>query len=115
MIAHMDRVVSGCCGLQRSGVASYGSSFEVKRLFVVPQARGSGAADALMNAVEELTAKLAGDVLCLETGIRQPEAIRFALRRGFAPVDPFPPYIDDPFARCFAKSLGKYRAVPTNS
>lgn len=101
VVARRDGMPVGCCAVQPEGPRLH----ELKRMFVVPAARGSGIADELLAAVERIAADAGSTVLRLETGTRQPEAIRFYERSGFAAIPRYPPYLDDPFARCYAKSL----------
>jgi GNAT superfamily N-acetyltransferase len=56
---------------------------ELKRMYAVPAVRGSGVATELLRALED-TARAAGmRRMVLETGQRQPEAIRFYQRNGY--------------------------------
>ena len=98
-------VAAGCCALQEGGVPSARRSYELKRMFVLPEARGTGAADALMISIETVALTVGAQLLCLETGLRQPEAIHVAHRHGYTHIAPYPPYLEDPFAQCFAKNL----------
>ena len=69
---------------------------EVKRMYVPPATRGRGVGAALLRFLEEQA--LANDcaLLRLETGIRQPEALRLYGRAGFVERDPFGAYLPDP-------------------
>jgi GNAT superfamily N-acetyltransferase len=78
---------------------------EVKRMYVVPAARGHGHARSLLAHLER-TALLAGaDAMVLETGTAQPEAIALYTTSGYQPVEPFGYYADSPLSRCFGKPL----------
>lgn len=78
------------------GVALFDDYAEVKRMYTRPAACGLGVATALLQRIED--GARAGDVavLRLETGGRQPEAIRLYERRGFRPCGPFGPYATMP-------------------
>lgn len=102
-LVHNSSVAVGCCGLQRAGDLAPSGVYEVKRLFVLPEARGTGAVDVLIAAVHVHAAGLGARLVRFETGTRQPEAISVALRHGYIPMEPYHPYVDDPFARCFVK------------
>ena len=79
------------------------SSVEIKRMFVVPEARGRGFARRMLAHLES-TARLAGVAsIVLETGLRQPEAIALYESSGYLPVAGFGHYANSPLARCFAK------------
>jgi GNAT superfamily N-acetyltransferase len=79
---------------------------EVKRMYVAPSARRSGLA-RLMLAHLEATARAAGaDVMILETGAAQPEAMSLYESLGYQPVEPFGHYRDSPSNRCYGRRLG---------
>jgi len=78
---------------------------EVKRMYVVPAARGHGHARAMLAHLER-TALLAGaDAIVLETGTAQPEAMALYTSSGYQSIDKFGYYADSPRSRCFGKPL----------
>lgn len=78
---------------------------EIKRMYVVPGARGLGLARAMLAHLEE-TARAAGaEAMVLETGARQPEAIALYESSGYLPIPGFGFYRDSPISRCLARSL----------
>jgi GNAT superfamily N-acetyltransferase len=81
-------------------------SAEIKRMYVAPAARGRGLARAMLARLEE-TARAAGaEVMILETGLAQPEAIALYESAGYQPTPGFGFYKDAALARCFARRLG---------
>src|SRR4051812_13341015 len=102
LVAFDDDEPVGCAGLCRVD-AELG---QVNRVYVRLSARGTGAARALMAALEEHASAIGYGTLRLETGTRQPAAIRLYESLGYAPIACFPPYEDDPFSRCYAKRIG---------
>lgn len=74
------------------GVALYPGFAEVKRMFVRPQARGQGIAEALMDRLADTARQAGAPLLRLETGDCQQAAIRFYQRYGFSCCGPFVPY-----------------------
>ena len=54
---------------------------EIKRMYVVPQARGRGVARELLEALEEEARALGYELARLDTGPRQPHAERDVPRR----------------------------------
>lgn len=92
---------TGCGGLRRLGPGEA----EIKRMYVVPGARGSGLATELLRALEEQARSHGVTRLALETGIRQPDAIRFYEREGYQPIAAFGAYREDPLARCYAREI----------
>ncbi|WMX46606.1 GNAT family N-acetyltransferase [Streptomyces roseicoloratus] len=78
---------------------------ELKRMYVVPEARGLGLARRIL-ALLEADARAAGRTrMVLETGTAQPEAIALYASSGYEPCAKFGYYRDYPNSRCFAKPL----------
>jgi putative acetyltransferase len=90
-VASLDGAPAGC-----GGVAIFDDFAEVKRMYVRPALRGRGVAQALLARIEAETRAAGRSVLRLETGIRQPAAIRVYERAGFARCAPFGEYRDLP-------------------
>jgi putative acetyltransferase len=86
-IARLGDAAVGC-----GGVAFFDGFAEVKRMYVREAARGDGVAQALLAHLEEVTMSAGIEVLRLETGVRQPAAIRLYERVGFHPCAAFGPY-----------------------
>jgi GNAT superfamily N-acetyltransferase len=75
-----------CCG----GVKALpDGACEIKRMYVVPQARGRRLALALLAALEDAARELGYAIARLDTGPRQPHAERMYRRAGYAPVGNF--------------------------
>lgn len=90
----------GCAALVNRG--GYG---EVKRMFVDPARRGGGTGRQLLDQLV-MFARMSGlQVLRLETGIHQPEAIGLYERAGFNRCAPFGEYGPDPLSLFMEKSL----------
>ena len=74
-------------------------------MYVVPAARREGLA-RLMLAHLEATARTAGaEVMIMETGTAQPEAMALYLAAGYEPIEPFGHYRDAPRNRCYGRRL----------
>ncbi|MGN6782706.1 MAG: GNAT family N-acetyltransferase [Marmoricola sp.] len=81
------------------------SAVELKPMYVVPEERGRGLARLMLAHLEE-TARAAGaDVVVLETGLRQPEAIALYASSGYTAIPGFGHYAGEPLSRCFARPL----------
>jgi putative acetyltransferase len=92
----------GCGGL-RAIDAQHG---EVKRMFVVPDRRGSGVAPFVLRALEKHAADVLGwNRLVLETGDQQPDAIRFYEREGYTRIPNFGHYVESTNSLCFERRL----------
>jgi putative acetyltransferase len=85
--------------IQDGGVA------ELKRMYVVPERRGSGAADAVLTALIEHAHRHGVGVLRLETGDQQHAALGFYQRHGFVEVPRFPPYVHSETSICMQREL----------
>jgi putative acetyltransferase len=78
---------------------------ELKRLFVVPEARGHGVGREILAALET-TARQAGvPTLRLETGVAQPESLGLYRRHGYVERGPFGGYGPDPLSVFMEKRL----------
>lgn len=82
---------------------------EVKRMYVVPEARGRGVGRAVLAGLEAAARERGWTTLRLETGPRQPEAVALYTAAGYRPIGPFGGYADDPDA---ADSLYFERTLP---
>jgi GNAT superfamily N-acetyltransferase len=83
---------------------------EIKRMFVIEEARGRGLSRIILARLEE-SARAAGRTrMVLETGDKQPEAIALYASSGYTMVPPdqkFGVYRNEPGSRCFVKPLGR--------
>ena len=96
----------GCGAVQAFGLDSeHPGDGELKRMYVLPAARGRGFARALLAGLEDLARAAEHPVLRLTTGERQPEAIALYESSGYAPAAPWGKYVDQPLTRCYAKAL----------
>ncbi|KOU31535.1 acetyltransferase [Streptomyces sp. WM6372] len=78
---------------------------ELKRMYVIPEARGLGLARRILAELEA-DARAAGRTrMVLETGDRQPEAIALYFSSGYALSEKFGHYRTYDSSRCMAKPL----------
>jgi GNAT superfamily N-acetyltransferase len=83
-----------------------GDDWEVKRVIVLDAVRGQGVGAALMNELERIARHADVPRLVLQTGDRQPEAVRLYERLGYTPIPVYPPYdVALPQSYCFEKLL----------
>lgn len=92
---------------RRSPVVALGSdrTAEVKRMYVAPAARGAGLARRMLAQLEASAAEHGTEVVVLETGMRQPEAIALYTSSGYTPIPGFGHYKESPTSRCYARRL----------
>jgi len=92
-------------GLGGVEVEPDGEHAELKRFYVEPEHRGSGAAAAVLDALVDHARRAGCRVLRLETGDAQHAALAFYRRHGFADVDRFGPYVASATSVCLARTL----------
>ncbi len=91
----------GCGAIRLDG----GGAAEIKRMYVVPAARGCGIARAILAELEIEARRLGAIRIVLETGGRQPEALALYASEGFSPVPACGEYVGSPLSVCMAKHI----------
>lgn len=84
---------------------------EVKRMFVEPEARRLGVALGILQELESIARELNYEIVRLETGSRQPGAIRLYEVAGYQHIERYGRHVDDPLSICFEKHLGDDKVV----
>nr|WP_069816317.1 GNAT family N-acetyltransferase [Streptomyces sp. TP-A0874] len=108
LIAYDDGVPVATGGWRRQERNDEGYSdgdAELKRMYVVPEARGRGLARRLLALLEESALRAGRLRMVLETGTKQPEAISLYVSSGYVPAPKFGYYRYEEESRCFAKPL----------
>lgn len=92
---------------RRTDVDALGSTAtaEIKRMYVATAGRGLGLARAMLAHLESTAAAAGTEVMILETGLAQPEAIALYESSGYTPIAGFGFYKDAKLARCFARRV----------
>lgn len=80
-------------------------SVELKRMFVLPEARGFGLAQLVLKELEAEAKNQGFKVLILETLYKQIEAINLYQKTGFRIVENYEPYIGLSNSVCMSKSI----------
>jgi GNAT superfamily N-acetyltransferase len=107
-LAYVDGVPLAMGGWRlRSDVHPWGlaQAAEIKRMYVAPAARRRGLARAVLAHLEGTAREAGADVMVLETGTAQPEAIAMYVAEGYSPIEKFGHYVWSPRQRCFGKPL----------
>ena len=99
-IASYNDQLAGC-----GGIKLYDEYGEVKRMYVRPSHRGLGLGKAILNRLAEFARERNVNMLRLETGIYQTEAIGLYDAYGFKRRAPFGEYKVDPLSVYFEKSI----------
>jgi GNAT superfamily N-acetyltransferase len=79
---------------------------EIKRMFVRPGHRGQGVAAAVLSGLEKWAAELRYKECVLETGFKQPEAIRLYEKSGYTRIPNYGQYDGVETSVCMKKMLG---------
>jgi pimeloyl-ACP methyl ester carboxylesterase/GNAT superfamily N-acetyltransferase len=82
LVAYLDGRPVGCAGLKRVDERAA----EIKRIYVVPEARGAGVARALLARLEEAARATGYDVVRLDTGPRQQASVALFTSSGYEPI-----------------------------
>ena len=80
-------------------------TMEVKRMFTQEDARGKGIASKVLYELEKWAAELGYQKCILETGVRQPEAIRLYTKSGYELIENYGQYKGVENSRCFEKHI----------
>lgn len=78
---------------------------EIKRMYVVPEARGRGLARRILAVLEDDARATGRTRMVLETGLMQPEAIGLYVSSGYELTEKFGLFRFEPGSRCYAKPL----------
>jgi putative acetyltransferase len=78
---------------------------ELKRMYVLPAARGTGLGRGLLEALEAEARRLAYTGIVLETGNQQPEALGLYVSAGYGPIPCYGVYAARALSMCFEKRL----------
>ena len=103
VVAWLDEKSVGCGALRQVDE----DTVEVKRMYVVPEARRRGIARRILAELERLAAGFDYRRIILETGTFQPEALALYAAAGYRTTTRYGRYVDNPEAQCFAKLLGR--------
>jgi putative acetyltransferase len=101
LIAFSDGSPVGCGALRKLD----DSTAEVRRMYVLRQARRTGIARSILVRLEEEACRLGYETVLLETGNRQHPAMSLYESYGFTRIPPFGPYITDPTSVCYSKRV----------
>ena len=81
------------------------SCVEIKRMFTLPEYRGRAIGLKLLTELEKWAAELNCKECVLETGIKQPEAIRLYTKAGYTRIENYGQYAGVENSVCMKKKL----------
>jgi len=101
VLAYEDGIALGCGAIREleSG------DMEVKRMYVPPESRGKGIATKVLHELEDWAREMSFTRCVLETGLKQPEAIRLYEKNGYERIPNYGQYIDVGNSVCFGKQI----------
>ncbi|MFB9053363.1 GNAT family N-acetyltransferase [Formosa undariae] len=79
------------------------NTMEIKRMYTTEAYRGKGIASKVLAELEQWTSELAYTSCVLETGLKQPEAIRLYEKNGYNLIPNYGQYAEVVNSRCFEK------------
>jgi GNAT superfamily N-acetyltransferase len=104
VVAYEDENPVGC-----GAIKEYAPGImEVKRMFVLPELRGKGIATKVLSELEAWAGELSYKKCILETGKRQPEAIRLYQKNGYTSIPNYGQYTGMDNSVCFEKLLYEF-------
>ena len=101
VVAYLDGVAVGCGAIKNfsPGVG------EIKRMFVLPEYRGKGIAGMVLAELERWGRESGFSTCVLETGKKQPEAIRLYSKSGYSIIPNYGQYQGVENSVCMEKRL----------
>lgn len=91
----------GCAAIKEYSV----DTMEVKRMFVPLERRGQGIASLVLRELELWTKELNYRKCILETGVKQPEAIKLYKKNGYQIIPNYGQYSNVESSVCFEKNI----------
>lgn len=101
VVLYLNDVAVGCGALR----PYTNDKIEVKRMYVPLEHRSKGLATLVLKELEKWALELGFHHLILETGIRQPEAIRLYTKNGYNSIPNYGQYEGVSSSVCFEKHL----------
>jgi GNAT superfamily N-acetyltransferase len=101
LLAYDGQVAVGCGAIREFSV----EAMEVKRMYVLPEARQRGIASMILEALEQWASELGYAETVLETGRRLPEAVRLYEGKGYERIPNYGQYAGVTNSICFRKKL----------
>jgi len=101
IVAYGDEAPVGC-----GAIKEYTADImEIKRMYVLPHKRGQGIASIILKELENWSTELNYKKCLLETGKKQPEAIKLYSKNGYKQIPNYGQYAGVENSVCFEKEL----------
>jgi putative acetyltransferase len=107
VLAYENGIPLGCGAIKKYD----DNTMEVKRMYVTPESRGTGIASKILSALERWAVELSNTKCVLETGKRQPDAIRLYEKNGYNIIPNYGQYTGIENSVCFEKKLNLFDCI----
>lgn len=104
-VAYDSENAVSCGAIKTFESGTMDDAVEVKRMYTLPEYRGKGIAARLLGELEKWAAELGYGRCVLETGLKQPEAIRLYEKSGYIVMPNYGQYVGVENSVCFEKSI----------
>lgn len=101
VVAYRNDVAVGCGAIKKYSE----QTVEIKRMYVLPEFRGQGIAGVILSELEAWSSDLGFSESILETGKKQPEAIRLYQKSGYITIPNYGQYQGVDNSVCMKKIL----------
>ena len=101
VVAYENEKPLGCGAIKEFGA----NTMEIKRMYVTPESRGKGIATKIITELENWATELSFARCILETGKKQPEAIRLYRKNGYHLIPNYGQYTGVENSLCFEKKM----------
>lgn len=101
VVFYENEIAIGCGALKEFA----SDVMEIKRMYVVPSKRGQGTASFILSELESWAAAMNYKTAILETGIKQPEAIKLYTKNNYKVIPNYGQYKGVAESVCFEKAL----------
>lgn len=101
VVAYEENIPVGCGGIREYD----NKTMEVKRMYVPPEKRGNGIASLVLQELEKWGKEIQYEKCILETGEKQPEAIKLYKKNNYRIIPNFGQYKNIESSVCFEKIL----------
>ncbi len=101
IVAYKDDIPAACGAFKEFSA----DTVEIKRMYVKPEYRGQGIASIILDELEKWADELQYKTCVLETGKKQPEAIRLYEKSGYARIHNYGQYANVENSVCMRKDI----------
>jgi GNAT superfamily N-acetyltransferase len=103
VVAYENEKAVGCGAFREYSM----DAAEIKRMFVRPENRGRGIAGQILTELESWAKELNYSECILETGLKQPEAIKLYQKSGYEKIPSYGQYLNVENSVCMRKLFNK--------